>query len=77
MLNKPPIPSLRLLQELNSTNRAISLSLESTTAVIMTRFESMWNTFLEERSFASFMGLYLDRWLHSSVISSLFFITHR
>jgi len=39
--------------------------LESTAAVIMAKFEMMWNTFLEERSFESFMGLYLKRWLHS------------
>jgi biotin-(acetyl-CoA carboxylase) ligase len=45
VLNKPPIPSLALLQELNSTGQKGGLTLESTAAVIMARFESMWDRF--------------------------------
>jgi biotin--protein ligase len=67
VLNKPPIPSLALLKELNAAGQKDGLALESTAAIVMTRFELMWNVFLQERSFDPFMRLYLDRWLHSSV----------
>ena len=40
--------------------------MEGTLAAIMARFERMWAEFVRERgSFAPFMDLYLDRWLHS------------
>ena len=40
--------------------------MERTLATIMARFERMWAEFVHERgSFAPFMDLYLDRWLHS------------
>jgi len=66
ILNKPPIFSLSRLQEMNSTGqKGTTLTLEITAAIIMAKFESMWKIFLQERSFEPFMGLYLERWLHS------------
>ncbi|KAK7440249.1 biotin holocarboxylase synthetase [Stygiomarasmius scandens] len=40
--------------------------MEKTAAAIMCKFEKMWHTFVEGRgSFAPFIDLYLERWLHS------------
>ncbi|KAF9563855.1 biotin-ligase [Agrocybe pediades] len=64
VLNLPPITSLSQLQP----DSQVSLSMEKTAAAIMTKFESMWTTFIETRgSFNPFMSLYLERWLHSCV----------
>ena len=65
MLNPPPITSLSQLQH---GSRA-ELSLERTAAAIMAKFEQMWAVFVEGKgSFAPFIDLYLERWLHSSVL---------
>ncbi|KAF9476063.1 class II aaRS and biotin synthetase [Pholiota conissans] len=62
VLNPPPITSLSQLQH---GSRA-ELSLERTAAAIMTKFEQMWTVFVEGKgSFAPFIDLYLERWLHS------------
>ena len=63
VLNPPPIASLaRLLPPGMKHN----LSIERTLAILMTKFEGMWNTFVGGKgSFEPFMDLYLDRWLHS------------
>ena len=46
--------------------------MERTMAIVMVKFERMWNTFLENKgSFEPFMDLYLDRWLHSYAASIL------
>jgi len=38
----------------------------------MAKFEAMWSIFLSERgSFAPFMSLYLERWLHSDQLVTL------
>jgi biotin--protein ligase len=51
------------------------LSMESTAATIMAKFEGMWSTFLSNRgSFEPFMSLYLERWLHSYVLSQFLLI---
>ena len=65
-LNPPPITSLTQLLPEGSTPP----TMERTLAAIMARFERMWAEFVHERgSFAPFMDLYLDRWLHSYVSS--------
>ena len=53
--------------------------MEHTLAAIMTRFERMWDNFLQARgSFEPFLDLYLERWLHScaSFSSSPRYRTH-
>lgn len=62
VLNEPPIFSLsQLLPEGSAT-----VSMEATAATILTKFDKMWNEFVQGRgSFDPFMDLYLDRWLHS------------
>ncbi|PPQ77939.1 hypothetical protein CVT25_015414 [Psilocybe cyanescens] len=68
VLNLPPITSL---SQLHPSARA-SLSMERTAAMIMSKFESMWTTFVKERgSFQSFNDLYLARWLHSDQLVTL------
>ncbi len=43
--------------------------MERSAAAIMAKFEEMWTVFVRGGgSFASFIDLYLQRWLHSSVI---------
>ncbi|KAF8075278.1 biotin-ligase [Lyophyllum atratum] len=67
VLNAAPIFSLA---QLLSQDERKSLMLEKTVANILARFDKMWGTFVQERgSFDSFMDLYLERWLHSFVIS--------
>lgn len=62
--NSPPIFSLSQLQEPGDP----PLSIETTAAVILAKFEAMWATFIEGNgSFEPFMNLYLQRWLHSYV----------
>ncbi|OCH92771.1 class II aaRS and biotin synthetase [Obba rivulosa] len=69
VLNPPPTTSL---QQLVPPDVDIRLSMERTAAVIMAKFEEMWNTFLINRgSFAPFMDLYLERWLHSDQLVTL------
>lgn len=68
--NQPPIASLAQLQQIHPHVNAGSgtLVLERIAAITMAKFEVMWNTFVQERSFNPFMDLYLKRWLHSSVV---------
>ena len=55
-----------------SASKPQSPTMEGTLAAIMARFERMWAEFVRERgSFAPFMDLYLERWLHSCVSFSL------
>ncbi|KAM5531359.1 hypothetical protein V8D89_014952, partial [Ganoderma adspersum] len=62
VLNDPPI--LSLAQLLSGARGPPTM--ERTLAAIMTRFERMWDDFLDARgSFEPFMDLYLERWLHS------------
>lgn len=43
--------------------------MERTAAVVLTKFESLWSTFISNRgSFEPFMDRYLDSWLHSWVV---------
>ncbi|KAF8153045.1 hypothetical protein B0H34DRAFT_800303 [Crassisporium funariophilum] len=68
VLNPPPITSLSQLQ----SEKREKLSMECTAAAIMTKFESMWGTFIQGKgSFAPFMDLYLKRWLHSDQLVTL------
>ncbi|EMD37081.1 hypothetical protein CERSUDRAFT_114980 [Gelatoporia subvermispora B] len=69
VLNPPPITSL---QQMVPPDMDTKLSIERTAAVIMAKFEEMWVTFLTNRgSFAPFMDLYLERWLHSDQLVTL------
>jgi biotin--protein ligase len=66
VLNLPPITSLAQLQR-GAQER---LSVEKTAAAIMAKFEPMWTVFTQNSgSFAPFMDLYLERWLHSLVFA--------
>lgn len=68
MLNPPPITSLVQLVANANAEGSGAPTMERTLAAIMARFERMWDEFVRERgSFASFMDLYLERWLHSCV----------
>jgi biotin---protein ligase len=41
-------------------------TMERTAAILMTKFEELWITFVTNRgSFEPFMDRYLDMWLHS------------
>lgn len=67
MLNLQPMTSLAQLQDATQTH---TLSIERTVASIISKFESMWATFIHgEASFEPFMDLYLKRWIHSFVSS--------
>ena len=62
MLNPPPIPSLASILP----SGAERPTMERTAAIILTKFELLWNTFVSGRgSFEPFMEKYLDSWLHS------------
>ena len=64
VLNLPPITSLAQLESAAHTN----LSIEHTAASVISKFESMWSTFIHGRgSFEPFMELYLKRWIHTFV----------
>ncbi|CAA7266210.1 unnamed protein product [Cyclocybe aegerita] len=67
VLNQPPITSLAQLHP----GAKEKLSIEKTAAVIMAKFESMWNVFLRECSFEPLLDLYLKRWLHSDQVVTL------
>jgi biotin--protein ligase len=72
ILNPPPITSLSQL----APEARAKLSMERTAAAIMAKFEQMWGVFIQGNgSFAPFIDLYLERWLHSSV--SLFTLSRR
>jgi biotin--protein ligase len=69
--NTAPIASLT---QLASTGKAIEM--ETLLAVILSKFQTMWDTFVEEKgSFDSFMNLYLRRWLHSDQVITLTTVT--
>ncbi|KAF8168583.1 biotin-ligase [Pholiota molesta] len=54
-----------ILSSLAPAARA-KLSMERTAAAIMAKFEQMWGVFVQGNgSFAPFIDLYLERWLHS------------
>ncbi|KAH9847052.1 class II aaRS and biotin synthetase [Lenzites betulinus] len=73
VLNPPPIASLAQLLPPGSERHP---TMEHTLAGIMTHFERMWMTFVAARgSFAPFMDLYLDRWLHSDQLVTLTTVT--
>ena len=79
VLNPPPITSLaQLLSDGSDSGSGGSRpfpTMEGTLAAIMARFERMWAEFVRERgSFEPFMDLYLERWLHSCVPPSRFFV---
>ena len=68
VLNPPPI--LSLAQLLPTGGAQSPPTMERTLAAIMARFDRMWAQFVAARgSFEPFMDLYLDRWLHSYVLS--------
>ena len=66
----PPIASLASLLPPGEDR---TISMELMLALIMAKFDTMWDKFLINKgSFEPFMDLYLDRWLHSYVyVSSL------
>ncbi|OJT09986.1 Biotin--protein ligase, partial [Trametes pubescens] len=73
VLNPPPISSLAQLLPPGSERHP---SMERTLAAIMARFERMWTSLVAARgSFAPFMDLYLDRWLHSDQLVTLTTVT--
>ncbi|KAJ3549407.1 hypothetical protein NM688_g5181 [Phlebia brevispora] len=54
-----------------------TLSMERTMAILMAKFEVMWDKFLENKgSFEPFMDLYLDRWLHTYAAVSRISFAH-
>lgn len=55
-----------------SSPRRQNLSIERTAAVILTKFEQMWNQFIDAKgSFEPFLDSYLMRWMHRYVPPSL------
>ncbi|KAI0822378.1 class II aaRS and biotin synthetase [Trametes gibbosa] len=73
VLNPPPIASLAQLLPPGSERHP---TMERTLAAIMAHFERMWTAFVAARgSFAPFMDLYLDRWLHSDQLVTLTTVT--
>ncbi|TFK75623.1 class II aaRS and biotin synthetase [Pluteus cervinus] len=76
VLNAPPIMSLAQLIP-PGENR--TLMIEKTAAVMLAKFESMWNAFTTSGgSFGPFLSLYLERWLHSDQVITLTTVTpHR
>ena len=69
VLNIQPMTSLVQLQDGTQTKK---LSLETTAASVISKFEMMWAIFIHGGvSFEPFMDLYLKRWIHSFVF--LFF----
>ncbi|KAG2049086.1 class II aaRS and biotin synthetase [Suillus hirtellus] len=69
VLNAPPIASLAQL-----TSAPIpGLSVERVAAAVLTSFERMWNSFLQnqEQGFHPFMDQYLRSWLHSDQLVTL------
>ncbi|KAF8812826.1 hypothetical protein BYT27DRAFT_7085987 [Phlegmacium glaucopus] len=68
VLNIPPMTSLVQLPGAAHAN----ISIERTAASIISKFASMWSTFVQERgSFGPFMDLYLKRWIHSDQLVTL------
>ncbi|KAK0498792.1 class II aaRS and biotin synthetase [Armillaria luteobubalina] len=69
VFNPPPIFSLSQLQ---NPENDLPLSMETIAAVILAKFEKMWTVFVQSKgSFEPFMGLYLNRWLHSDQLVTL------
>jgi biotin---protein ligase len=68
VLNEPPIASLAQLTPSDSFTSG--LSVERAAAAVLTSFERIWDSFLqqEEQGFQPFMDQYLRSWLHSCVI---------
>ncbi|KAJ7178058.1 class II aaRS and biotin synthetase [Mycena filopes] len=71
VLNPPPITSLsQLLSPDHDSDR--HLSMERTAAAILVKFERMWTVFVQGKgSFAPFVDLYLQRWMHSDQLVTL------
>ncbi|GJE86299.1 biotin holocarboxylase synthetase-like protein [Phanerochaete sordida] len=68
VLNPPPIPSLASILPPGAERP----TMERTAAIILTKFELLWNTFVSGRgSFEPFMDSYLDNWLHSDQVVTL------
>ena len=64
VFNDPPMTSLVHLLAASSPRRQ-TLSMERTAAVILVRFERMWNQFIDGKgSFEPFLESYLSRWMH-------------
>ncbi|KAF5350528.1 hypothetical protein D9756_008701 [Leucocoprinus leucothites] len=65
VFNEHPMTSLVQLLKSSSPRRK-TLSIERTAAVILTKFEQMWNQFVDAKgSFEPFLDAYLKRWMHS------------
>ncbi|KAG2365283.1 hypothetical protein BDR07DRAFT_1399413 [Suillus spraguei] len=69
ILNAPPIASLAQL----ASTPAPELSVERVAAAVLTSFERIWSSFLqnEEQGFHPFMDQYLRSWLHSDQLVTL------
>ncbi|KAG2147398.1 class II aaRS and biotin synthetase [Suillus bovinus] len=69
VLNAPPIASLAQL----ASTPTPGLSVERVAAAVLTSFERIWNSFLqnEEQGFHPFMDQYLRSWLHSDQLVTL------
>jgi biotin--protein ligase len=69
ILNSRPTTSLSELTSLSNPTSFTPPTLEASLAKIMTKFESMWETFTKPVSegggFEAFIRRYEDRWLHS------------
>ena len=64
----PTVSLLQIAQQYNlSQDINEKLSLEGILAVILSHFEQMYDFFLQEGSFSSFLPLYHSLWLHSYV----------
>ena len=63
VLNPPPIASLASLVPPGAHELP---TMERTAAILMTKFEALWSTFVANRgSFEPFLDRYYDCWLHS------------
>ncbi|KAJ8596280.1 class II aaRS and biotin synthetase [Rhizopogon salebrosus TDB-379] len=71
VLNEPPIASLAQLTPSDSFTSG--LSVERAAAAVLTSFERIWDSFLqqEEQGFQPFMDQYLRSWLHSDQLVTL------
>ncbi|KAG9307968.1 class II aaRS and biotin synthetase [Chiua virens] len=67
VLNEPPIGSLAQLEALTRGQGPSTLTVERVTAAVVTTFERIWGSFLDEENegFRPFMDRYTRAWLHS------------
>lgn len=76
VFNDPPLTSLVHLLAASSPRRQ-ALSMERIAAIILVRFERMWNQFVDGKgSFEPFLESYLSRWMHRYPLSDIHSLIH-